>query len=63
MGEKVCADLRNRQLARVGAMSACEQLPFDANAECVSTFLTGEKLALSASAIGVVHHPGSFDFA
>src|SRR5262249_37170054 len=64
MGEKVCADLRNRQLARVRTMGAREQLPLEADAESVSRLLIREMLALSVtSVVGVVHHPGSLYFA
>jgi hypothetical protein len=64
IGEKVRGDLRNRQLACVRAMSTRKQLPFDANAECVSSLLVREMFALPiTSVVGVVHHPGSLDVA
>jgi hypothetical protein len=45
-------------------MGARKQLPFDANAECVSSLLIYEMFALPiTSIVGVVHHPGSLDFA
>jgi hypothetical protein len=63
MSEKVCEDLRNRQLACVRAMSTRKQLPFDADPEYVSSLLINEMFALSiTSIVGVVNHPGSSNF-